>query len=209
MTDYEYTNPYMLPKKSYETPDVIQDKLIEDKLSELQRSVDSFKNIQNLHTDNSESADINNQQNDGNSFTYFIKSPLSTKFLYFVDILVSSLIFFVLLALLVSPISYIFNKPLTNYPQGSNDAKDKVSESKFIVFLEIIIELSLIVSAVCIVYIITERINIFRIKNINHNEARKIFFHIMTGLSIISVHRILQDKIEYIFSDNKTNGLLG
>ena len=179
MTDYEYKNPYIPPKKSLTTPSKFL------------------------------SPRKNQDDNDGNSFTYFIKSPLSTKFLYFIDIMISSIIFFILLVLLITPITYIFDKPLTNYPQSAGDPKDKVTENKFVVFIEIIIELSLIVIVICIVYIITERINIFRIKNINHNEVRRIFFHVMTGISIISMHRILQDKIEYIFGNHKTGGLLG
>ena len=121
-----------------------------------------------------------------------------TIILYILDIILISIIYFIIIILLLTPITYIFN------------SKEFEKKSKAIIFFEIILELTLIIFVVVIATFIISRIDIFKIKDQNNYIAIKnLLIYINTAIAVLSMHVLLQDKIEYIFSNNITPGLFG
>ena len=123
---------------------------------------------------------------------------IKTIVFYILDIFLMSIIYFIMIVLLLTPITYIFNN------------KEFKQKSKVIIFFEIILELTLIIFVILIATFIINKIDIFKIKDQNNYVALKnLLIYINTAIAVLSMHVLLQEKIEYIFSDNITSGLFG
>lgn len=143
-------------------------------------------------------------------FNYVTKLTVGDIIIYLLDIMITPLIYILILLVFLSPITYIFNDNIIErYPNSKGESFIHRSRNKFIVLLEIIAELSFIMIALILTSYISSKINIFNIYDKNHKTLKMYIKLIYSALAIMAVHSFLNEKLEYVFSSNKSKGLFG
>lgn len=132
-----------------------------------------------------------------NKFKHFAKKDVGERLYLILDIFYFCVIFLIILIVLLSPVTYLFRE-------------DKHTErKKFTLVLEIVTELLLIISIIYIAHWLAEKLDIFKVKGKNHHELRKIGIHAVTGIGVLSMHVLLQGKIEHLFGGHEGSGFFG
>ena len=128
-----------------------------------------------------------NKKSKERKFKYLSKKKIGEKIYLLCDIIYFCFIFFLILVLLLSPITYMFTN--STY----------VGRSKISLILEIVIQVILTILVIYIAHLLAEKLDVFQINIKNHHELRKLSIHAVTSIGVISMHVILQSKIEYLF----------
>jgi len=132
-----------------------------------------------------------------NKFKYFAKKDLGERLVLIFDIIYFCMVFFIILIILLSPVTYLFRNP------------NHTERKKIIIILEIVVEVILIISIIYISHWLAEKLDIFRIKGKNHHELRRIGIHAVTGIGVLSMHVIMKEKIEHLFGGFEGSGFFG